>query len=141
MRFDRLTLRGLKRFWRLCCAHSFHPNFPNLVLWGSSMNSWKIFINFFSNISHIMEIFRGVIFFCENIFFSKCISSGVFQYFSQILQWTVRGQLTLTKLYDENQITCFSLPPGAKILKRGPCFDILAPGGKEKWVIAFSFYK
>ena len=78
--------------------------------------------------------------FFAKIFFSKCISSGVFQDFSKIPKGTVREQLTLTKLQDENAITRFSLPPVVKTLKRGPCFDILNSGGKEKRVIAFLSY-
>ena len=97
------------------------------------MNSWKIFINFFFQkflISGGSPSAKNIFF--AKIFFSKCISSGVFQDFSKIPKGTVRGQLTLTKLVSGIMKIFFSSPLGVKMSNHAACFHILTAGGKEK---------
>ena len=97
------------------------------------MNSWKIFIKFFFQkflISGKSPAAKNIFFL--KIFFSKCISSGVFQDFSKIPKGTVRGQLTLTKLVSGITKIFFSLPPAVKMWKHAAWFDILTPRGKKK---------
>ena len=97
------------------------------------MNSWKIFIKIFFQkflISGKSPAAKNIFF--AKIFFSKCISSGVFQDFSKIPKGTVRGQLTLTKLVSGITKILFSLPLGVKMWKHAACFDVLTPRGKER---------
>ena len=90
------------------------------------MNSWKIVINIFFQkfiISGKSPAAKNIFF--AKIFFSKCISSGVFQDLSKILKGTVRGQLTLTKLVSGITKIFFSVPPAVKMWKHAVWFDIL----------------
>ena len=65
-------------------------------------------------------------------YFFKCISSGVFQDFSEIPKGVVRKQLTSTKLASGITKICFSLNPAVKKWKHAAWIDILTPRGKEK---------